>query len=55
MQLQEVSGRPQGQDKLTQSSQNVLFDKDVMGQVAGFSQKLTSHQQITNTGSFKVE
>jgi hypothetical protein len=40
MQLQDVGGGPQGQDKLTRPFQNVLFDKDVVRQVARFNGKI---------------
>jgi hypothetical protein len=51
MQLQNVAGRPQGQEELTRPSPNVPFDKDRDGQVAGFSEKLTRCHPITNVVS----
>jgi hypothetical protein len=40
-----------GQDELTRPSQSVLFNKDGDWQVAGFGEKLTRCQPITNTVS----
>jgi hypothetical protein len=53
MQLQDVDGRPQGQDKLTKPSPDVLFHKD--RQVARFSRMLTRSQPITNVVSLDIE
>jgi hypothetical protein len=48
--MQDVDGGPQGQDLLIRP-QNVLFNNDGEGQVAGFSEKLTRHQPIINVAS----
>jgi hypothetical protein len=51
MQLVDVGGVSQGQDELTRLSWNVLLDKDMVGQVARSSGKLTRGQPITNVVS----
>jgi hypothetical protein len=52
MQLHNVGGGPQGQDKLTRSSWNAQFYKEGDRQMAEFREKLTRHQPVT---SFKVD
>jgi hypothetical protein len=41
----------QGQDELTRPSRIARFYKEMDGQGAEFSEKLTQHQPITNTVS----
>jgi hypothetical protein len=45
MALQGVGSKPQGVDELSRLSQNVLFDKDRDGQVAGIGGKVTGCQK----------